>query len=130
MLKNGLTIVYRKICDLRPYRNALRIHTRSQRRNAKSLLPRFGQVAPIIIDTKGVIVDGHLIFDEAKAIGYDEVATVTVDRRNEAEIRALRLALNRLPQDSKWDNARLRTEFEELHDISFDRLPPVRTALL
>ena len=120
MIKNELAIAYRKICDLRPYPNALRIHTRSQRRKAKSLLRRFGQVAPIIIDFQGVIVDGHLIFDEAKALGYDEVATITVDRRNEAEVRALRLALNRLPQDSKWDNARLRAEFEELLEITFD----------
>jgi hypothetical protein len=34
MIKNELAIAYRKICDLRPYPNALRIHTRSQRRKA------------------------------------------------------------------------------------------------
>lgn len=51
---------------------------------------------------------------------HDEVATVTVRSGDPAEIRAIRLALNRVPQDAKWDNTRLKLEFQELLDIGFD----------
>lgn len=120
MTKNTLDITYRKIADLKPYANTPRIHDRAQRQKARKLLERFGQVVPIIIAPDGVIVDGHLIVEELKALGYDEVATVTVRNRDPAEIRALRLALNRLPQDAKWDDERLKVEFTELLEIGFD----------
>lgn len=120
MTKNTLDITYRKIADLKPYTNTPRVHDRAQRQKARKLLERFGQVVPIIIDPDGVIVDGHLIVEELKSLGFDEVATVTVHNRDPAEIRALRLALNRLPQDAKWDDERLKVEFTELLEIGFD----------
>lgn len=120
MAKNALEIVHRKIAELKPYSNNPRVHNRTQRRKANSILRRFGQVVPIIVDAEDVIIDGHLIVEELKALGYDEVATVTVRNRNSAEIRMLRLALNRLPQDAKWDDARLKVEFAELLEIGFD----------
>lgn len=120
MTKNAITTEYRKIADLKPYFNSPRVHDRAQRQKARKLLERFGQVVPIIIDPDGVIVDGHLIVEELKALGHDEVATVTVRNRNPAEIKALRLALNRLPQEAKWDDERLKVEFSELLEIGFD----------
>lgn len=120
MTKNSLDITYRKIADLKPYTNTPRVHDRAQRLKARKLLERFGQVVPIIIDPDRIIVDGHLIVEELQKLGYDEVATVTVRNRDPAEIRALRLALNRLPQDAKWDDERLKIEFSELLEIGFD----------
>ncbi len=120
MLPNTLEITYNKITDLKPYTNSARVHDRAQRQKARKLLERFGQVVPIIIDPDGVIVDGHLIVEELQKLGYDEVATVTVRNRDTAEIRALRLALNRLPQEAKWDDERLKVEFTELLEIGFD----------
>lgn len=53
-------------------------------------------------------------------MGHDEIAVVVVHNRDEAEIRALRLALNRISEDAAWDNEKLRTEFAALLDLSFD----------
>ena len=46
--------------------------------------------------------------------------TITVAGRSDPEIKALRLALNRLSTEAAWDNQQLRVEFEELLNLSFD----------
>lgn len=120
MGKNALQIDYCKIAALKPYVNSPRIHSQGQRRKLVSLLRKFGQVAPVIIDLDLVVVDGHAVVDALKELGYDEVATVVVADRSPEEIRAIRLALNRIPQEASWDQQKLRVEFLELIDLSFD----------
>lgn len=120
MSTNNLEIKYRKILELKPYANSPRIHNRAKRQKLDKLLRRFGQIAPVIIDSEGSIVDGHLVVDLLKEIGKNEVATVEVHTNDPAEIRAIRLALNRVAQETKWDDARLKSEFQELLDIGFD----------
>jgi DNA modification methylase len=110
----------RKVSELKPYPNSPRVHNRAQHRKLRALLRSHGQVTPIIIDQEGWIVDGHLVFEELKALGYDEVETVTLRSNDPAEIRAIRLAMNRIPQDTKWDDARLKLELQELVDFGFD----------
>jgi DNA modification methylase len=43
-----------------------------------------------------------------------------VANRDPAEIKAIRLALNRLPQDAGWNSTELKLEFEELLTLGFD----------
>lgn len=66
------------------------------------------------------IVDGHAVHAALQELGYDEVQVVVVHNRTDAEIRALRLALNRLGEDSKWDAAKLKGEFDALMSLGFD----------
>lgn len=53
-------------------------------------------------------------------LGYDEIAAVVVRNRDPDEIRALRLALNRVPQDAGWEDAVLRDELRALLDLGFE----------
>jgi hypothetical protein len=55
-----------------------------------------------------------------RELGAEQIAVVIASGRSEAEVKALRLALNRIPQDSKWDGERLREEFSALVAFSFD----------
>ena len=55
------------IGSLTPYVKSARIHNRHQRRKLRTLLKRFGQVLPIVVDDNGVIVDGHAVWEELKA---------------------------------------------------------------
>ena len=95
---NSLVTEIRRIADLKPYANSPRVHSRDQRHKATSILRRFGQVTPIIIDPDGTIIDGHLVAETLAALGHDEVAVVVQRNRNPGELRALRLALNRLAE--------------------------------
>jgi len=119
-MKNSLQIQYLSMAAVMPSAHSARQHSASQRRKLKNLLQKFGQVAPIIIDVNNEIVDGHAVYETLRDLGHDEIAVVTVENRTEAEIRALRLALNRVAQDTVWDDAKLRDEFAYLINVGFD----------
>ena len=51
---------------------------------------------------------------------FGEIMAVTVHGRDPAEVQALRLALNRVAEDARWDDDRLRAEFADLLQLGFD----------
>ncbi len=119
-MRNSLTIEHRKLAELTGLDQTLRVHGGQQHRKLASFIRRFGQLAPILIDPDGRIVDGVLVAQVLKDEGYTEAAVVVVTGRSPDELRLIRLALNRLPQDAGWNKALLAKEFRELIDLSFD----------
>jgi hypothetical protein len=119
-MQNSHEIHYLPVHAVKPYARSARIHSPKQRRKLSALLRKFGQVAPIIVDDDHVIVDGHAIYAGLVELGFDEIAAVVVRNRDPAEIRALRLALNRLPRDTRWDRGVLRDELQDLLDLGFE----------
>jgi DNA modification methylase len=120
-VKNALEIVYLSATAIKPSPHAARQHSSAQRRKLKAILQQFGQVVPLPLDaTTGTLIDGHAVFDALVELGHDEIAVVQLENRSEPEVRALRLALNRVAQDAVWDNAKLRGEFEYLITVGFD----------
>jgi DNA methylase/ParB-like nuclease domain len=103
-----------------PCGRQLRRHDRRKISKLKKLIGRFGQVAPIVVDTNGVIIDGHAVWQAMRELGSGDIAAITVAGRTDLEIKALRLAINRLSVEAAWDNQQLRIEFEELPNLSFD----------
>lgn len=119
--KNSLEIVYLKATAIKPSPHAARQHSAAQRRKLKNILRQFGQVVPLPLDaTTGTLIDGHAVFDALVELGHDEIAVVQLLNRSEVEVRALRLALNRVAQEAVWDDAKLRGEFEYLISVGFD----------
>ncbi|WP_425991718.1 DNA modification methylase [Afipia sp. DC4300-2b1] len=120
-MKNALEIVYLSAAAIKPSPHAARQHSSAQRRKLKAILRQFGQVVPLPLDAAtGTLIDGHAVFDALVELGHDEIAVVQLENRSEPEVRALRLALNRVAQDAVWDNAKLRGEFEYLISVGFD----------
>jgi DNA modification methylase len=119
-MRNALHIAYLPIKEVKPYAGHARVHNNKQRRKLVALLQKFGQVTPIIVDADNVIVDGHAVHISLQELGYDEVAVVVAKSHDAAEIRALRLALNRLSEESGWDSGALRAEFRELLNLGFE----------
>lgn len=112
-------VVQTPIDSLEPYTNNNRIHTTSSIAKLQASVSKFGFVAPILIDRDGVIIAGHGRCEVAKALGLKSVPTVVIDHLGDAEIRALRIADNKLAELSDWDEASLKVEFEELMELSF-----------
>lgn len=108
------------IGEIKPYPGHARNHNRRQIEKLKKLIRHFGQLVPIIVDGDGVIIDGHAVWKAMQELGSGEIAAVVVASRTGPEIRALRLALNRIPGDAAWDDERLREELEQLVSLSFD----------
>lgn len=119
-MRNDMEIERVQIARLKPYPANLRIHNRKKRRKLASLLQHFGQALPVLIDDENQIIDGHAVVEALKELGSTDVAAVVVRNRAPAEIRALRLALNRIAEDAEWDKGKLGTEFRELLEIGFD----------
>jgi DNA modification methylase len=120
IIPNSRETQLRPINSVKPYDRQLRRHDRRKINKLKKLIGHFGQVAPIIIDTNQVIIDGTAVWLAMRELGSGDIATITVAGRSDSEIKALRLALNRLSIEAAWDNQHLRIEFEELLNLSFD----------
>jgi hypothetical protein len=56
----------------------------------------------------------------ARQLGLPEVPAVTLTDLSEAELRALRLALNQITEDSAWDTAALSIELSEILELAPD----------
>lgn len=120
-MQNALQITYIASTAIKPSPHAARQHSGAQRRKLRAILQQFGQVVPLPLDAAtGTLIDGHAVFDALVELGHDEIAVVQLENRSEAEVRALRLALNRVAQDAVWDDAKLRGEFEYLISVGFD----------
>ena len=71
---------------------------------------------PVVLDANNVIVAGHTRIEAAKKLGMKSVPCVIADDLTEEQIKAFRLADNKVAQLSTWDFERLETELDALKD--------------
>lgn len=114
-MKN-IEIVVKKLDELVPYENNPRNNEEAVSKVAASI-EEFGFKVPIIVDADGVIVAGHTRFLAAKELGMDEVPCIVADDLNEEQIKAFRLADNKVSEFSTWDFEKLDLELSELADF-------------
>jgi len=90
-------------------------------------IKRFGFRVPVLAKSDGSLIDGHLRIKAAKRLGMAEVPVVLCDDLSEAEIKALRISINRMAELAEWDEELLMAELEGLaaegitmDDVGFD----------
>jgi len=83
-------------------------------------LNEWGFVLPIIIDEVGHVVSGWGLVLAARRLGLAEVPAVTITDLSEAQLRALRLSLNKLGEGSEWNPQELVLEFSEIQQLEPD----------
>jgi DNA methylase/ParB-like nuclease domain len=105
---------------LRPFSRQVRRYTAAQTRKLAKSIDAFGFVLPILIDEMDRVVGGWALVLAAKRLGLMEIPAIIVTDLSESELRALRLALNRLSEDGAWDKQELSFELKELIDLGFD----------
>lgn len=115
-MMDKLKIVYKKLEDLTPYENNPRLNDGAVDAVAKSI-EEFGFKVPIVIDKDGVIVAGHTRLKAAKQLHIDEVPCIIADDLSDEELKAFRLADNKVSELAEWDFDKLEAE---LKDIDFD----------
>ncbi|WP_278029118.1 site-specific DNA-methyltransferase [Roseicyclus salinarum] len=113
-------VVHKPIDDLRPYGRNNRIHTAKSIAKLKASIAQFGFVVPILADAGGAIIAGHGRWEAAKANGLKTVPVVVADHLSEAEVRALRIADNKLAELSDWNEEALRLEFSDLLELGLE----------
>ncbi len=80
----------------------------------------FGFKVPIVVDKNMVVVTGHTRLKAAKRLGIDEVPCVVADDLTEAQVKAFRIADNKVSEYAEWDEEALQVELEQLEELDFD----------
>ena len=113
-----MQIIYKKIDEVIPYENNPRKNEQAVDYVAKSI-KEFGFKNPIIIDKNNVIVAGHTRVLAAKKLGLKEVPTIMADDLTEEQVKAFRLADNKVAEFAEWDEDLLKMELDDI-DIDME----------
>ena len=107
------TIINLKLEEIKPYKKNPRKNDISVPKVKKSI-ETFGFNQPILLDTDKIIITGHSGLKAAQELNLKEVPCIIVDDLSENEIKAYRIADNKVGQDSTWDVALLKEELKKL----------------
>lgn len=107
------------IDEIKPYENNPRINDKSVDDVAKSI-KEFGWQQPIVVDKDNVIIVGHTRWKAAKQLGMTKVPVVVASNLTPQQVKAYRLADNKVSEESIWDNKKLLDELDEINKIDDD----------
>ena len=96
-----------------PYNNNPKKHPESQVDKIASSIKNNGFVQPIVVDKSNEVIIGHGRLQASKKLGLDKVPVIKHESLSEAEVKALRLADNRIAE-SGWEEEQLAVELEQL----------------
>lgn len=111
-----MDIIEMSVDALIPYENNPRRNDQAVDKVALSI-SAFGFKVPIIIDADDVIVAGHTRLKAAKKLGLKTVPCIRADDLTDEQIKAFRLADNKVSEFAEWDEEKLLAELEELENI-------------
>jgi TRAP-type mannitol/chloroaromatic compound transport system permease large subunit len=114
-----MEIVMRKVSELTPYEKNPRLNDKAVEA-CKESIRQYGFKVPIIVDRNGVIVAGHTRMRAAKALGMETVPVIVADDLSDEQIRAFRIADNKVSDFSIWDNRLLLEELEAITEYDED----------
>ena len=121
-----MEIVYKKIEDLKPYENNPRFNDDAVEYVANSI-KQFGFKVPIIIDKNGVIVAGHTRYKASLELGLKEAPCIIADDLSEDQIKAFRLADNKVSEKSMWNYDLLNDELKEILNVNMEEFGFIKT---
>lgn len=111
-----MNVINKKITDIKPYEKNPRKNDEAVK-YVEASIREFGFKVPIVIDKDGIIVAGHTRWKAAKKLGLDEVPCIIADDLNDEQIKAFRLADNKVSEKAEWDFDLLGEELDELFDF-------------
>lgn len=111
-----MEIIEKKIENITPYE-------KNPRRNDKAVdavansIREFGFKVPIVIDKDGIIVAGHTRYKAAKKLRMKSVPCIVASDLTDEQIKAFRLADNKVSELSDWDIDLLNAELDDIVDF-------------
>ena len=111
-----LKIEYVDINNIKPYK-------KNPRKNEEAIpyvmesIKQFGFKNPVILDKDNVIVAGHTRIESAKRLGITEIPCIYADDLTDEQIKAFRLADNKVAEIAEWDIDLLDTELDDILNI-------------
>lgn len=102
-----------KLDQIYPYKNNPRFNDNAVDAVAKSI-KEFGFQQPLVLDKENVIIVGHTRFKAAKELGLKTVPCVIADGLTKEQVKAYRLADNKVGELALWDQELLNIELGEI----------------
>lgn len=102
--------------DIKVYEKNAKKHTGNQIEAIANSIKKFGFRQPLVLDGNNEIIIGHGRYEAAKLLGYAEIPCVMADDLTPEQVKALRIADNKL-NESEWDFDLLSEELGELGDL-------------
>ena len=109
-----LKINYVDITHLKPYGRNAKIHTKKQIAKITQSMKTFGVVTPILTNKDYEVIAGHGRLEALKELGYTKVPVIMLEHLSESQVKAYRLADNKIAQDATYDEELLKIELQEL----------------
>lgn len=115
-----MQIISKNITDIHPYANNPRKNDQAVDAVASSIR-EFGFKVPVVIDKNGEIIAGHTRYKAAKKLKLKEIPCIIADDLTEEQIKAFRIANNKVGELADWDFEALNIELDGITDIDMEQ---------
>jgi DNA modification methylase len=120
-MEGSMDIQLKKLADITPYERNPRKNDEAVKYVAESI-KQFGFKVPIVIDKDGIIVAGHTRYKAAKKLNLGEVPCIVADDLTDEQVKAFRLADNKVAEKAEWDFDLLDIELDDILEIDMESL--------
>ncbi|MDH5187345.1 MAG: ParB N-terminal domain-containing protein [Rhodospirillaceae bacterium] len=114
-----MQIVNTDITKVLPYVRNPRVNTDAVKKVAASIR-EFGFRQPIVVDKQNVIIAGHTRYEAAKRLKLKTVPVHVAENLNAEQVKAYRIADNKVAEFSTWAEDLLTLELRDLDAGGFD----------
>lgn len=117
-VREDMKVLYADPLDLIPYENNPRINDYAVKKVLESI-KEYGFTNPILVDEDLVIIAGHTRREAAILAGLEKVPYIIKDDLTPEQVKAYRIADNKLAELSTWDEEALKAELFELQELDY-----------
>ena len=118
-IDSSMKIEELSLSEITPYEKNPRRNDNAVEYVAESIR-QFGFKVPLVIDENGVIVTGHTRYKAAQQLGLKTVPCIRATDLTPEQIKAFRLADNKVAEFASWDFELLQEELSGLEEIGVD----------
>lgn len=111
-----MQIYDKRLDEIKPYENNPRHNDNAVDAVANSIR-EFGFKVPLVVDSDGVIVAGHTRYKAAQKLGLQTVPCLVADDLTDEQVKAFRLADNKVGELATWDLDALKVELDNIGEI-------------
>lgn len=115
-----LTIEYISVDLPQPDPKNPRKHPKRQVKALARAIEEFGFASPILLDRQGIVIAGHGRLEAARFLQMTTVPIVRLEHLSPAQVKAYRIADNRLAEMSEWNEELLKDELQALSELDKD----------
>lgn len=85
-----------------------------------SSIKEFGWKQPIVVDKDNIVIVGHTRLEAARSLKLKTVPVLHAKDLSDAQVKAYRIADNKVGEFAEWDYELLECEFDDLKEVDFD----------